>query len=200
MDYPPAERNDRRVGWIALAIAVVGALVALTLLLDLGPAADDQLPQAEFLAQGDQICAQAQQSFEELQRSRPTTAGEASALTAELLRISEDELEQVRALRAPVELQRSLDRYLDAREQGIDQIRAGLDAADDRDAAAYAKAQAGVADGQLRRLQLAREVGFEQCSRILGKRDQLVADARPPAEPTPEGAPPTIPKPPTGAP
>ncbi len=200
MEYPPTERNDRRLGWIALVIVVAGALVALTLLLDLGPAADEELPQAEFLAQGDQICAQAQRSFEELQRSRPTTGGEASALTSELLRISEDELDQVSHLRAPVALQRSLDRYLDAREQGIDQIRAGLDAVDDRDAFAYAEAQAAVADGQVRRLQLAKEVGFEQCSRILGERDQLAADARPPAKQTPEAAPPTIENPPTGAP
>ncbi|MEO8093037.1 MAG: hypothetical protein ABI726_10060 [bacterium] len=200
MEYPPTERNDRRLGWIALAIAVAGALVALTLLLDLGPAADEELPPAEFLAQGDEICAQAQRSFEKLQRSEPTTAGEASALTSELLRISEDERDQVSDLRAPVALQQPLERYLDAREQGIEEIRAGLDAADDRDAFAYAKAQAAVADGQLRRRRLAREVGFEQCSRILGERDELAADARPPAEPTPEGAPPTIENPPTGTP
>ncbi len=200
MEYPPTERNGRRLGWIALVIVVAGALVALMLLLDLGPAADGGLPEGEFLAQGDRICAQARRSFEELQRDKPTTGGEAAALTSELLRISEDELDQLGDLGPPGALQRSLDRYLDAREQGIDQIRAGLDAANQRDAFAYAKAQAAVADGQLRRLQLAKDVGFDHCSRVLGERDQLAADARPPAAPTPEGAPPTIENPPTGAP
>lgn len=200
MQYPPTERSDRRLGWIALVIAVTAALATLTVVLDLGPAADEELPGAEFLAQGDQICAEARRDFEQLQRNGPTTAGEAAELTSELLRISEDELDQVRDLPAPVALQGSLDGYLDAREQGIDQLRAGLDAADDRDAFAYSKAQAAVADGQLRRLRLAREVGFEQCSRILGERDELAEDAQPPEEATPEGAPPTIENPPTGAP
>ena len=94
----------------------------------------------------------------------------------------------------------ALERYLQAREEGIDQMRAGVDAAADRDAFAYEQAQADVAAGQLRRLQLARRVGFTECSRILGERAELADDAKAPSEATPQGAPPTIENPPTGSP
>jgi hypothetical protein len=200
MDYPPTERTDRRFVWITLSIAAVMLIVALAVALDIGAPADDDLPEGEFLAQGDEICSRARDEFERLQRTKPRTPGEAEELTSALVDLATEELDRVRELSAPADLEPALDRYLKAREQGIEQMRAGLQATRDRDAFAYEKAQAEVADGQIHRLQLAKQVGFSECSQILGERDQLANDAKPPAETTPQGAPPTIADPPTGAP
>jgi hypothetical protein len=64
-------------------------------------------------------------------------------------------------------LQGLLDRYIEAREQGLEILRDGLEAAEDDDAEAYADAQAQIADTQVDRARLAREVGFTECSRPL---------------------------------
>lgn len=199
MEYPPTERTGRRLRWVALAALGVGVLVALAILLDLGPFADDPLSEAKFLARGDEVCQQAANDFEELQATSPNTASEAGDLTDQLIGISRDELEQIRDLDAPATLDTVLTRYLDAREQGIEQLQAGLDAANDRDAFKYADSQAKLASDQLHRLQLARDVGFQECSRVLFGRDQLAEDTNPPLSTDPS-APPTVNNPPTGTP
>jgi hypothetical protein len=154
------------------AVAVLGALgllaviVALAALFDLGPFEDGgaSLTKAEFSARGDQACKRAHGQFAELQKKPPNSAEGAVALTQDLIEISENELSQIRALDAPPEVQPALDRYLRAREQGITLLERGLEAAQDRNARAYADAQAEIAAGQVRRLKLAREVGFSECS------------------------------------
>ncbi len=180
MDHPPTERTHGRVRWVLVGLAGAGVLVALALLLDLGSAGEEELSEAEFLARGDEICRQSDRDFEELQGSAPATAGEAAELTETLIDISETELEQIRELGAPPVVEQPLERYLDAREQGIEELEAGLEAAQERDAFAYAEAQAKVAGGQVKRLQLAREVGFDECSRVLGGRDELSDASEPP--------------------
>jgi predicted transcriptional regulator len=199
VDYPPTDGTGARLGWAAFALLVVGVLLALALLFDLGPFAEDPLSEAEFLAQGDEICRQAHEDFERLQARAPATAQEAADLTDELGAISRDELDRIHDLEAPAELQTALDRYLDARQAGIDRLEAGAKAAAAGDAVDYANAQAKVADSQLTRLKLARAVGFDQCSRVLFGRDQLARDREPPLNTDP-GAPPTINNPPTGVP
>jgi predicted transcriptional regulator len=197
MEPQPQARS--RLGRAALAALALAAVVVLAILLDLGPFADEELSEAEFLAGGDEICRQAHADFADLQGSPPRTAAEAAALTDELLAISREELDAIRDLDAPASLERSLRRYLSAREQGIAELRAGLEAAEEGDAFAYAEAQAAVASGQVERLELAREVGFSDCSRVLFGRDQLAEDAERPVETDPS-APPTIENPPTEAP
>ena len=199
MDYPPTERTDRRFVWITLGIAAAMLVVAIAVTLDLGPS-DDELPEGEFLTQADSICADARREFTQAQRIRPTTPGEAGELARNLVEIASEEQDRIAELDPPAEMDAALERYLQAREEGIDQMRAGVDAAADRDAFAYEQAQADVAAGQLRRLQLARRVGFTECSRILGERAELADDAKAPSEATPQGAPPTIENPPTGSP
>lgn len=187
------------MGWAVLAVLAVGVFVALALLLDLGPFADEPLSEAEFLARGDEICHRAHADFEELQGHAPATAREAAEITDELVAIAREELERIRDLEAPVALETALKRYLDARVAGIERLEEGAKAAADEDAFAYAKAQAEVADTQLSRLKLAREVGFDQCSRVLFGREQLEGDQVAPIDTDPS-APPTIENPPTGAP
>jgi hypothetical protein len=177
---PPAKPADRRPVWIALGAIGVAALIVLAILLDLGPFADEELSDAEFLARGDEICREAHEEFERLQARRPNTASEAADLTGNLIEISEGELDEIRDLNPPAPLERPLGRYLDSREEGIEQLKKGLEAAEERDAFAYADAQAKVAAAQVRRLQLAKEVGFRECSRVLFGREQLAADSKSP--------------------
>jgi len=180
-------------------VPVVGVLLAIALLLDLGPFKDEPLTEAEFLARGDEICHGAHADFEEAQTQAPATAREAANLTDELVAIARNELQRIRHLEAPPALDTALKRYLDAREAGIDRLEEGARAAGDEDAFAYAKAQAAIADSQLSRLKLARDVGFDQCSRVLFGRGELEGDQVAPVNTDPN-APPTIENPPTGAP
>ena len=148
------------------AVGLLAVLVALAAVFDLGPfdAGGTSLTRAEFTAKGDQACERAHDQFAELQKIPLNSAEGAVALTQNLIEISENELSQIRALDAPPEVQPALDRYLGAREEGITLLKRGLVAAQDRNARAYAEAQAEVAAGQVRRLKLAEAVGFTECS------------------------------------
>jgi hypothetical protein len=163
------ERSTLKGPGVVVA-AVLGALVvvvALAALFDRGPFGDEDtasLSKGEFIAKGDQVCEQAHDQFADLQKKPPNSAEGAVTLTQNLVDISENELDQIRALDAPPEVQDALDRYLRAREQGIAALKRGLQAAQDRNARAYAKAQAEVAAGQVQRLKLAEAVGFTKCS------------------------------------
>jgi hypothetical protein len=151
------------------ALALLAAIVALAAVLGLGPFGDDgdsTLSKSQFTAKGDQVCKAAHDKFVELQKTPPNSAEGAAALTQNLIEISENELSQIRALDAPPEVQPALDRYLQAREQGIAELKKGLEAAQDKNARAYADAQAKIAAGQVQRLKLARAVGFSECSRV----------------------------------
>jgi hypothetical protein len=123
------------------------------------------LTKTDFVSKGDQICKNAHDQFAELQKSPPTNAAEAAALTQTLIDISNSELDQIRGLEAPSDVQPALDRYLKAREQGIALLKEGLAAAQNGNARAYATAQAKITKGQVARLKLARAVGFNECSR-----------------------------------
>ena len=148
------------------AIGLLAVLVALAAAFDLGPFDDGgtSLTRAEFTAKGDRTCEQAHDQFAELQKNPPNSAEGAVTLTQNLIEISENELSQIRALNAPPEVQPALDRYLLAREQGIALLKQGLEAAQDENARAYARAQAEIAAGQVRRLKLAEAAGFSHCS------------------------------------
>jgi hypothetical protein len=151
------------------ALGVLAALVVAAAALDLGPFGDDdgdELSKAKFTAEGDRICVQAHDQFAELQKAPPNSAEGAATLTEDLIEISEGELDQIRSLNVPAAVEPALERYLRAREEGIAILKQGLQAAQDENASAYATAQAKIAKGQLRRLKLARAVGFTECSRV----------------------------------
>ncbi len=128
------------------ALGLVAVIVALGALLDLGPFEDEgstSLSKAEFIAKGDEICERAHEQFAELQKTPPNSAEGAVALTQNLIEISENELNQIRALDAPAEVaSRRSTATCEAREQGIAVLKQGLEAAQDRNARAYADAQA----------------------------------------------------------
>jgi hypothetical protein len=195
----PEPQAGNRLVWVAIAALGVGVLIALAIILDLGPFADEPLSEAEFLARADRICADAHSDYERLQDSPPSTAAEATELTQELVDISHEELDQISDLDAPAAVETPLERYLHAREDGINKLREGADAAEKGDAFAYSAAQAKVASGQLDRQKLAKAVGLEECSKVLFGRDALAEASNPPVELDP-GAPPTVNNPPTGTP
>ena len=112
------------------ALGLLAALVVLAAVLGLGPFGDndttESLGSGEFIARGDEVCRRAHDQFAELQPNPPITAQKAAALQEELIQISEGELDQIRALDAPPEVEEALNRYLRAREQGIALLKEGL--------------------------------------------------------------------------
>lgn len=124
----------------------------------------DSLTKAKFLAAGDAICADGQRRFADARKNPPTTPASAAAFAQQLITITEDELGRLRDLSAPAAVQTNLDRYLKAVEQNIATLKQGLKAAEQNDVTGYQKAQAKTAQQQVQRLELARAVGFRQCS------------------------------------
>jgi hypothetical protein len=155
------DRRPRRRGVAAVTIVLAAALAGC------GGGDEDELTREELVAQGDEICKQGRQQFAELQRDPPQSAAESAELTRQLIEITEAEIDDLNDLDAPEESQDALADYLEAREQGLEILRRGLEAAEDEDAEAYAEAQAEIARSQLDRARLAERVGFDECSRPL---------------------------------
>ena len=82
-----------------------------------------------------------------------------------LITIFEDEIAQLEALEPTDDARATFERYLAARQEAIGLLEEGLRAARENDAEGYADAQADVAAGQVKRAELARQVGFSECSR-----------------------------------
>jgi hypothetical protein len=189
----PTHPRPRRLPWVLAGIGVIVVMVALFLLLD--PFGDDELSRAEFLTQGDEICTEAHEAFTDLQREAPATAREAVDLTEQLMNIAEDERDEIGDLNPPSDLDDKVDAYLSARDEGIDLLQRGLDAAEGDDGTGYAAAQAKLASQQLERRDLAESVGFTECSAPLVDREELARQAEQPLSTDP-GAPPTVSNPP----
>jgi hypothetical protein len=172
MGVPPEQSRPRRVGPLVLfGVAVVAIAVVVAAIAGVGPFDGDgegeELTEEEFIARGDEICTEGRERFAELQQDPPKSAGEAAELTRQLIEITEGEIDDLRALNAPADLEAPLDDYLESREAGVEILRDGLEAAENEDADAYAEAQAQIARSQVDRARLAEEVGFTGCSRPL---------------------------------
>ena len=128
----------------------------------------EPLTKQELIARGDAICKQALGQFQQLQQNPPTTADDAATLTQKLIDITQNELTQLRELTPPSAFESNLDDYLKALDENIAVLKQGLKAAQHNDATGYAKAQAKTVSTQVERLQLARAVGFKECSRPAG--------------------------------
>jgi hypothetical protein len=150
-------------------------LLVAAALAGCGPFGDggggDATSEVDFFAQSDEICRAAQDQVAEVQRDPPTSRGESVRFTESLIAIFEDEVAELAALEPPGDRQDAFDRYLDAREEAIDLLADGQRAAEEDDAERYADAQGDVAAGQVRRAELAQQVGFSVCSRPLTASD-----------------------------
>ena len=145
-------RGGALLGAVAIVIAV---LVALAIVFDLGPFGDGgALTRSGFIARGDGICRQAQADFADAQKTTPaTTAPQAAVLTGKLVDISEDEFNRINDLQPPTDLEVAVDSYLKAREQGIQLLKDGYEAAQKDDFQAYQKAMIELARTQAHRTQ-----------------------------------------------
>ncbi len=196
----PEPRTSNRTAWIALGILGVAVLLVVSVVFDLGPFAEEDLTEAEYLAQADDICSQAHRDFEKLQGSPPRTASEAAELTEELLAISRDEQDAIADLTPPPALD-----VLGRADTSTPATPASSDSA--RGPARPTKATPSPTRRRRRislprrssGLRIAKRVGFDECSQALFGPGQLEEDSKPPTEVDPS-APPTVANPPTGAP
>jgi ElaB/YqjD/DUF883 family membrane-anchored ribosome-binding protein len=145
-----------------LLLAALAALAALAL-----PACgseSEQLNAQDLLSRADELCREGQERFAQIQEEAPANSKDAQEQTDELVGVAEDELNELRSLRPPPELQAGYDEYLAARGRALELMEEGRDAAEDRDAAAYGKAQVEVAAEAGKRRKLAAAVGLKACS------------------------------------
>ena len=145
---------------------IVVALAALPVLGATGCGSDtEQVDADELIRRGDAICAEGRERFDQVQAQAPPNASGAVDQTEELVEIAEDELNELRNIRPPDELRERYDSYLEARGRALELLEQGRDAAEEKDAEAYGKAQAKASAEQAERLKLARAVGFKTCSK-----------------------------------
>src|SRR3954449_3235099 len=131
------------------------------------------LSQQGFVARANEICRQAQQEFDQIQRTPVSTPEAAERQVDALIGVSQQALDDLRGIEPPADLLSRYQRYLAARERALGFLEDGRDAAGDRNAEAYLRAKRRVSAEQGTRLQLARAVGLSACSRpsiILDKR------------------------------
>lgn len=143
-------------------------LVCPPIALGLAACGDDssqQLSATELVSRADEICRGGIERFEEIQSEPPSNAVEAEAQTEELVDVASEELNDLRELRPPDELQEPYEAYLASRTRALDQLERGRDAAAERDTDAYVVAQTKVTADQPARLKLAQAVGLEDCSK-----------------------------------
>jgi hypothetical protein len=141
------------------------AATGLAVLAGCGGGGGEPLTAQQLVAQGDEICKQGQQRFAEIQSQPPANASDAVDQTEQLIDSANEELDGLRDLNPPDELSDTYSQYLDAKQEALDLLEDGRDAADDQNAKLYGELQSKVAAAGPERLKLAREVGFKICSR-----------------------------------
>ena len=124
----------------------------------------EQVTAAELVQKADRICAAERDTFARVQAHAPPNASVAADQTDELLKATESASSRLRELKPPESLQPAYDRYLEARDRAVDQLKRGKDAADDQDSAAYGAAQAALARDAPQRRRLAGALGLNVCS------------------------------------
>lgn len=163
--------------------ASVSAAIGLALVpVACGGDGGEPLDESQLVSQGDQICREGRARYAEIQATPPANAAEAADQTDALIGSSQEELDQLRELEPPSELDDAYQSYLDSREEALEILERGRDAAESQDAEAYGKLQAEVEAGAAERHTLAKAVGFKQCSR---PGDQAATTPPGQAEPAP---------------
>jgi hypothetical protein len=143
-------------------LITAGAIAALS--AGCGGGGSERVTAAELVKRADAICGQERTTFAKVQAHPPPNASIAADQTDELIKEAEDANSRLRDLRPPEQLQAAYDRYLEARDTAVDQMRRGRDAARDRNTATYGAAQAAVARDAPQRRRLARTLGLKVCS------------------------------------
>jgi hypothetical protein len=124
----------------------------------------EQVSATELVQKADAACREERSSFDRIQAHPPPSASVAAAQTGELVSATEKANSQLRDLEPSDQLRSAYERYLDARDRVVDEMKRGQDAAENQDAGAYGAAQAAVARDAAQRQKLARALGFKVCS------------------------------------
>jgi hypothetical protein len=148
-----------RLGCAALILA------AAAIAAGCGGGGGDPLTAEQLLAQGDEICKQNQLRFTEIQSAPPNNAADAVDLTDQLIDSASEELDGLHDLTPPPDLDDAYSAYLDAKQDALDRLEEGNEAAKDQDAKRYADLQDQNANSVPERLRLAKAVGFKVCGR-----------------------------------
>jgi hypothetical protein len=155
---------NRRL-WIPmlLVISLIGALGA-----GCGGGGKDQVSAAELVQKADQACREEQDRFREIQATPPANATEAADQTKALVQAAENASSAIADLEPPDELRTQFDTYVSARDQAIEDLKKGQDAAENQDSKGYGAAQSALTKGAPDRKKLAGSLGFKVCSRNAG--------------------------------
>jgi hypothetical protein len=156
-----------RLRWIpmVLAISLVGALGAGC---GGGSSGKDQVSAAELVQKADQACQEEQGRFREIQATPPANATEAADQTKALVQAAESASSAISDLEPPDELRTQFDTYIRARDQAVEDLKKGQDAAENQDSRGYGAAQSALVKDAPQRKKLAGSLGFKVCSRNAG--------------------------------
>lgn len=142
----------------AACIALIGVVAGC------GEDGPQEVSATELVAEGDALCKEGQERFAEIQSEPLRNANDAAEQTAALIDAAEDELNDLRNLVPPEELEARYNAWLEERVRSIEIFKQGLDAAEQDDDKAYVDAQARAAGGAAKRQELAAAIGFKVCS------------------------------------
>jgi len=149
--------RDRRL------FLLVPALAILSLGIGCG-GGKEQVSAAELDQKADQICATEQTKFKQIQATPPANASEAADQTEQLIQAAESASSAIDDLEPPDALRGALDIYLGARDDAINKMKDGQNAAENQDSRTYGTAQAAVVKSAPERGKLAESLGFKVCS------------------------------------
>ena len=153
----PVSRPD----WIIPVLISVALGMALP---GCGGGGSKQVSAAELAQKADAACREERTSFDRIQAHPPPNASVAAAQTGELVSATEKANSQLRDLDPPDQLRSAYERYLDARDHVVSEMKRGQEAAESQDTRTYGAAQAGVARDAPQRKKLAQSLGFKVCS------------------------------------
>ena len=122
-----------------------------------------QISATELAQKADAICRDEQAKFDQIQTHPPANAKVAADQTSELIDVSDVASSHLRDLEPPEQLSARYDAYLRARDDAVDEMKRGQDAADNQDSAGYSEAQTAVGRSAARRQKLAASVGLKVC-------------------------------------
>jgi ElaB/YqjD/DUF883 family membrane-anchored ribosome-binding protein len=124
---------------------------------------EEEVSEAELRQKADSICREEQARFDRIQAHAPANASIAADQTKELIGVAGSASAELGDLEPPESLADAYDRYLEARDRAVGEMKRGQEAAENRDSAGYAAAQTSVAKGAPERRRLAGAVGLRVC-------------------------------------
>ena len=149
-------------------VIAIPAVAILSLAGGCGGGGKEQVTAAELVQKADQACQEEQSRFREIQATPPANASEAADQTKALVQAAESASSTMSDLEPPDALRTKFATYLSARDQAVNQLKKGQDAAENQDSRGYGEAQAAVTKGAPHRKKLAGDLGFRVCSRNAG--------------------------------